>query len=51
MQLSVASQLTLAIRLNATIGCVLLARIAKIRAFIDGWNDRYHPFAWAKTVD
>jgi hypothetical protein len=24
---------------------------AKIRAFIDGWNDRAHPFAWTKTAD
>ena len=22
---------------------------AKIRAFIDGWNDRCHPFVWTKT--
>jgi transposase len=24
---------------------------AKIRAFIDGWNDRSHPFVWTKTAD
>ena len=24
---------------------------AKIRAFINGWNDRAHPFAWTKTAD
>ena len=24
---------------------------AKIRAFIDGWNDRCHPFGWTKTAD
>jgi transposase len=24
---------------------------AKIRAFIDGWNDRAHPFVWTKTPD
>ncbi|HWB36735.1 MAG TPA: IS630 family transposase [Rugosimonospora sp.] len=24
---------------------------AKIRAFIDGWNDRCHPFAWTKPAD
>jgi hypothetical protein len=24
---------------------------AKIRAFIDGWNDRRHPFTWTKTAD
>ncbi len=24
---------------------------AKIRAFIDGWNDHAHPFAWPKTAD
>jgi transposase len=24
---------------------------AKIRAFIDGWNDRCHPFAWTKRAD
>jgi hypothetical protein len=25
--------------------------IATIRAFIDGWNDRCHPFTWTKTAD
>ena len=24
---------------------------AKIRAFINGWNDRAHPFTWTKTAD
>lgn len=24
---------------------------AKIPAFIDGWNDRAHPFTWTKTAD
>jgi hypothetical protein len=24
---------------------------AKIRAFIDGWNDRCHPFVWTKTAN
>jgi transposase len=24
---------------------------AHIRAFIDGWNDRCHPFVWTKTAD
>ena len=24
---------------------------AAIRAFIDGWNDRCHPFVWTKTAD
>jgi hypothetical protein len=24
---------------------------AKIRAFINGWNDRCHPFTWTKTAD
>ncbi len=24
---------------------------AKIRAFIDGWNDRCHPFVWTKTAE
>jgi transposase len=24
---------------------------AKIRAFIDGWNDRCHPFVWTKTTE
>jgi transposase len=24
---------------------------AKIRTFIDGWNDRAHPFLWTKTAD
>jgi transposase len=24
---------------------------AKIRTYIDGWNDRCHPFAWTKTAD
>ena len=23
----------------------------KIRAYIDGWNDRCHPFTWTKTAD
>ena len=23
----------------------------KIRAFIDGWNDRSHPFVWIRTAD
>jgi hypothetical protein len=25
--------------------------IAAIEAFIDGWNDRCHPFVWTKTAD
>jgi transposase len=24
---------------------------AKIRAYIDGWNDRAHPFTWTKTAE
>jgi transposase len=24
---------------------------AKIRAYVDGWNDRCHPFTWTKTAD
>ena len=24
---------------------------AKIRTFIDGWNDRCYPFVWTKTAD
>jgi hypothetical protein len=24
---------------------------AKIRVFIDGWNNRCHPFVWTKTTD
>ena len=24
---------------------------AKVRAFIDGWNDRSHPFYWTKTAE
>ncbi len=24
---------------------------AKIRAFIEGWNDRAHPFVWTKTAE
>ena len=24
---------------------------AKIRAFLNGWNDRCHPFVWTKTAD
>ena len=24
---------------------------AKIRTFIDGWNDRAHPFTWTQTAD
>ncbi|MBS5746172.1 MAG: IS630 family transposase, partial [Propionibacterium sp.] len=23
----------------------------KIRAFVNGWNDRCHPFVWTKTAD
>ena len=23
----------------------------KIRAFIDGWDDRSHPFVWTKTAN
>lgn len=26
-------------------------RNAKIRAFIDGWNERSHLFVWTKTAD
>ena len=25
--------------------------IAAIEAFIDGWNDRCHPFTWTQTAD
>lgn len=25
--------------------------IADIRAFINGWNDRCHPFTWTKTPE
>ena len=25
--------------------------VAAIRTFIDGWNERYHPFTWTKTAD
>ena len=25
--------------------------VAAIRTFIDGWNDRCHPFTWTKTAD
>ncbi len=25
--------------------------IAAIRRFIDGWNERCHPFSWTKTAD
>lgn len=25
--------------------------VTAIRAFIDGWNDRAHPFTWTKTAD
>ena len=25
--------------------------ITAISAFIDGWNDRCHPFTWTKTAD
>jgi hypothetical protein len=25
--------------------------ITKVRAFIDGWNDRSHPFVWTKTAE
>ncbi len=25
--------------------------IVKISAYIEGWNDRSHPFLWTKTAD
>ncbi len=25
--------------------------VGAIRRFIDGWNDRCHPFVWTKTPD
>ncbi|HLL64285.1 MAG TPA: IS630 family transposase, partial [Micromonosporaceae bacterium] len=25
--------------------------VAAIRRFIDGWNERCHPFIWTKTAD
>ena len=25
--------------------------VAAIRTFIDGWNERCHPFTWTKTAD
>ena len=25
--------------------------VAAIQTFIDGWNDRCHPFVWTKTAD
>jgi len=25
--------------------------MTKIRALINGWNDRCHPFVWTKTPD
>jgi hypothetical protein len=25
--------------------------VAAIRAFIEGWNERCHPFTWTKTAD
>jgi transposase len=25
--------------------------VATIRQYIDGWNERCHPFVWAKTAD
>jgi len=25
--------------------------VAAISTFIDGWNDRCHPFTWTKTAD
>jgi len=33
-----------------TFGCVGDLN-SKIRRFINGWNDRSHPFAWTKTGD
>jgi transposase len=35
---------------RATFGSVKQLN-AKIRAFIDGWNDRAHPFTWTKTAE
>ena len=26
-------------------------RTKAIRTYIDGWNDRAHPFTWTKTAD
>lgn len=25
--------------------------VGKIRGFINGWNDRSHPFVWTKTAE
>jgi hypothetical protein len=25
--------------------------VTAIRAFIDGWNELFHPFTWTKTAD
>ena len=25
--------------------------VCRIRAFVNGWNDRCHPFVWTKTAE
>jgi len=30
---------------------VLASWVRSIENFIDGWNDRCHPFTWTKTAD
>jgi hypothetical protein len=32
-------------------GVSVLDLMIKIRAFINGWNDRCQPFGWTKTAD
>ena len=34
-----------------TLGQSMRTPFAKIRAFVNGWNDRCHPFIWTKTAD
>jgi hypothetical protein len=36
---------------NAIVLCVDEKSQIQVRAFIDGWNDRCHPFVWTKTAD
>jgi hypothetical protein len=31
--------------------CSVRELIRAIRAYIDGWNDRAHPFTWTKTAE
>jgi hypothetical protein len=38
-------------RLRPALTPHLLVNTRRIRAFIDGWDQRCHPFVWTKTTD